>query len=146
MKHAVTKIALFVILSALFFPLNQTIAPEWDVQVLGADRKPLANITVREVWRQSSLEHFSQEQEQKTDANGQVRFERRLQRSNLLQRAFGCARQVMGAGVHASCGPRAYLVAFGDSIGTTDWQDPGQQQAGADAYQRSILIARPAQR
>jgi hypothetical protein len=144
-KPALLKVAAFALLSACMFPFNQTVAPEWEITILDFERKPLPNVSVREVWQQSSVEEAAHEEDRQSDANGHVHFERRQSRSNLLQRAGGCLRRKIDAGAHASCGPSAYLVASGSNIGTTDWDDPAQQIAKSGEYQHSTLVARPRQ-
>lgn len=145
MKTALVRIAAFAVLSGFMFPFNQTVAPEWDVTVLDADHRPLPNINVREVWQQYSVDDTSHQEDRQSDANGRVHFQRRQQRSNLLQRAGGCVRRIVGSGVHSGCGPAAWIVAFGPTTGSTDWADLEQQLAQPGEHQRSVLVARPHQ-
>ena len=63
------------------------------------------------------------EEDRLTDTNGQVLFPRRTYRSNFATRFVSCMRQIVGLGVHASCGPKSYLVAFGKGVDTIDWGD-----------------------
>jgi len=141
-----TKPQRVIILSAAavlilsLFPFQQTVAPKWEVTTLDANRRPLSGITVREVWQQYSLENLSHEEDRLTDTNGQVNFPRRIYRSNFVTRFFSCVQQVARLGVHASCGPKSYLVAFGKGVDTMDWVDLSQEEGSASNWQRSTLV------
>jgi hypothetical protein len=134
------QIIVAVVAAILLFPFKQTIAPEWTIYTLDADRRPLANITVREVWQQFSLENEGQEEDRLTDSSGRVQFPGRNLRSGIGQRLIGCLKQVTMAGVHASCGANSYLVAFGKGVDTMDWADFSQGQGTTMLWQRSILV------
>lgn len=131
-----------VVAAILLFPFKQTIAPEWTIYTLDADRHPLANITVREVWQQYSLENEDHEEDRLTDSNGRVQFPRRNFRSSISQRLIGCSKQVIMYGVHSSCGAKSYLVAFGKGVDTMDWTDPSQDQEEGTTmpWQHSTLV------
>ena len=141
-----TKPKIIIILSAAavlvlaFFPFEQTVAPEWAVTTLDASRRPMAGITVREVWQQYSLENSPHEEDRLTDTNGQAHFPRRTYRSNFATRFVSCMRQIGGLGVHASCGPKSYLVAFGTGVDTMDWGDLSQEEGSTSYWQRSTLV------
>jgi hypothetical protein len=107
---------------------------------LDAARKPLSGITVREVWQQYSIEDSSHEEDRLTDVKGEVHFPRRTHWTSVAGRVLGCARQIIGAGVHASCGVHAYLVAFGKGADTMDWADLSQEYGTTMPWQRSILV------
>lgn len=129
-----------VVVAILVFPFKQTIAPEWTIYTLDADRHPLANITVREVWQQYSLKHEGNEEDRLTDSSGRVQFPRRSFRSSISQRLIGCSKQVMMTGVHASCGAKSYLVAFGKGVDTMDWADFSQEEGTTMPWQHSTLV------
>ena len=132
--------ALAIVAAILLFPYDQTIAPEWTIHTLDANRRPLANITVREVWQQFSLESEGHEEDRLTDSSGRVQFPRRYRRSSVGQRLIGCLKQVMMTGVHASCGVNSYLVAFGNGVDTMDWADLSQEQGTTMPWQHSTLV------
>jgi hypothetical protein len=138
-RRGVLVVALIVVLG-LLVPYPKTIAPEWTVYTLDASRRPLANITVSESWQQYSVEAEGHEERAKTDANGRVSFPRRYRWSSLAQRLFGCAKNVVMYGVHASCGAHSHLVAFGDHVDTMDWEDPEQEDGMPILVQRSVLV------
>lgn len=129
-----------VILASAFIPLPRTVAPDWTITTLDAARRPLTGITVREVWQQYSLEDSSHEEDRLTDTKGDVHFPRRTYWTSIAGRFLGCAWQIMSAGVHASCGPRSYLVAFGKGVDTMDWADFGQEEGTTMPWQRSTLV------
>jgi hypothetical protein len=136
----VALIVVGVVAAILLFPFKQTIAPEWTIDTLDADRRPLAKITVREVWQQYSLENDGHEEDRLTDSSGRVQFPRRYLRSSIGQRLIGCLKQATMAGVHASCGPNSFLVAFGKGVDTMDWADFSQEQGTTMPWQRSTLV------
>jgi hypothetical protein len=129
-----------VVAAILLFPVKRTVAPEWTIYTLDADRHPLANITVREVWQQYSLENAGHEEDRLTDSSGRVQFPRRSLRSSIGQQLVGCFEQVMKTGVHTSCGAHSYLVAFGKGVDTLDWADFSQEQGTTMPWQHSILV------
>jgi hypothetical protein len=104
-------------------------------------RRPLANITVHESWQQYSLEDEGHEERGRTDVQGRVRFERRVRWSSVGQRFLGCFKNVVMYGVHASCGAKSGLVAFGDGVDTIDWVNPEQEEGMAElGWQTSVLV------
>ena len=129
-----------IVAAILLFPFKQTIAPEWTIHTLDASRRPIANIIVREVWQQYSLENEGHEEDRLTDSSGRVQFPRRYRRSSVVQRLVGCLKQVMMTGVHASCGANSHLVAFGNGVDTMDWVDFGQEQGTTMPLQHSTLV------
>lgn len=128
------------VLASVFIPLPQIVAPDWTITTLDAGRRPLTGITVREVWQQYSLEDSSHEEDRLTDIRGVAHFPRRTEWTSIAGRLFGCAQQISSTGVHASCGPHSYLVAFGKGVDTMDWTDIGQEDGMTVPWQRSTLV------
>jgi hypothetical protein len=128
------------ILVAAFIPLPQTVAAAWTITALDAARRPLTGVTVREVWQQYSFEDSSHEEDRLTDTNGKVQFPRRTYWTSIGSRFLGCVRQIGSGGVHASCGPHSFLVAFGNGIDTMDWADLSQEDGTTAPWQRSTLV------
>lgn len=126
--------------ASAFIPLPRTVAPDWTITTLDAARRPLTGITVREVWQQYSVEDSEHEEDRMTDIRGAVHFPRRIYWTSIAGRFFGCARQINSAGVHASCGPHSYLVAFGKGVDTMDWADFGQEEGTTMPWQHSTLV------
>src|SRR5712692_2488693 len=107
-------------LLALAYPREVTVAPDWSVTVVREDGTPLAQLPIREVWEHYSLESESHEQDLATDFYGKVHFPRRTIRASYIYRFFGCAEKFIMTGVHASCGPVAYLIPLiGTNLGET---------------------------
>jgi hypothetical protein len=139
-RTKIVCVAAAVVLAGVFVPFPETVAPDWTVTTLDAAHRPLTGIIVREVWQQYSLEDSSQEEDHLTDVRGEAHFPRRTEWTSIAGRLFGCTRQIIGAGVHASCGPHSYLVAFGKGVDTMDWADLGQEYGTTLPWQRSILV------
>ena len=129
-----------VLLVGMLIPFPQTVAPDWKVTTQDAAHRPLSGITVREVWQQYSFEDSSHEEDRLTDINGEVHFPRRSRWTSMAGRFWGCSHQIASAGVHASCGPHSYLVAFGKGVDTMDWADMGQEEASTMPWQSSTLV------
>jgi hypothetical protein len=133
-------LAATVVLAIVFIPIPQVVAPDWAVKTLDASHRPLAGVTVREVWQHYSLEESSHEEDRLTDDNGEVHFPLRRRWTSIAVRLFGCSRQIIGVGVHASCGAHSSLVAFGKDIGTMDWEDLRQEDGTTMPWQNSTLV------
>jgi hypothetical protein len=131
-----------VAVASAFLPLPRTVAPNWTITTLDAAHRPLTGITVREVWQQYSVEDSGNEEDRLTDIKGEVHFPRRVYWTSIANLFLGCARQIIRAGVHASCGPHSFLVAFGQGVDTMDWADLGQEEGTTMLWQHSTLILR----
>jgi hypothetical protein len=140
-RITIVRVAAAVILASPFIPFPQIVAPDWKIKALDAARRPLAGITVREVWQQYSLEDSSHEEDRATDNRGEVHFPRRTHWTNFAGRLLGCARQIASTGINASCGPHSSLVAFGKGVDTMDWTDIGQEEGTTMPWQSSILVS-----
>jgi len=98
--------------ATLFYPAEVTLAPEWTVHIVDENGQSLTGVSVREVWQHYSVERISHEEDISTAAGGTVSFPRRSLRASRLSRIVGCAHQFGQLGVHASCGPVAYVIPF----------------------------------
>ena len=139
-RITIIRVAAAVLFVSALIPTPQIVAPDWKIRALDAAHRPLAGITIREVWQQYSLEDSSLEEDRLTDNRGEVRFPRRTHWTNFVGRLFGCARQISRTGIDASCGPHSYLVAFGNGVDTLDWTDPGQEDGTTMPWQSSTLV------
>lgn len=112
-----------------------------DDHHIGCRSQTVTCVTIREVWQQYSLEDSSHEEDRLTDSNGRGTFPRRSYWTSVGWRILGCLRQIGSGGVHESCGPHSYLVAFGNGIDTIDWADLIYQQLRGDGLPplKSIL-------
>ncbi|MGH9558905.1 MAG: hypothetical protein ACRD30_06650 [Bryobacteraceae bacterium] len=105
------KRILLAILVGLLIPLPQTVVPAWTAQVVDESGAPQPGATVREVWRQYSLESASYHDQRNTDAKGMVSFPRRSLWRPAIVNLIGIVRNRMKDGNRALYGPVAYLVA-----------------------------------
>lgn len=110
------KLLLTVLVAAVLLPLmipqRVLVAPEWKLILKDELGRPMAQIKVQETWQHYSLEDREQDETRMTDGNGSVVFPARAVHSNAIRRFVGCIRQFGRFGVHASCGPYAWLVVF----------------------------------
>lgn len=131
MKRKAKQVGIAVVVAVVLvvlFPVEQTVAPDWQVTVVDEKGNRLAGIHVRETWRQASIEPKDNEEVRQTDASGKVVFPRRVQRSSVLRRTFGCWEEIRN-GSKAGCGPRASIWAFGPGLGTMDEDDVRETHA-----------------
>lgn len=86
------RLLIFMILGIvcliLFFPTKKEILPSWRVQIVDPTGKPATNTLVRQIWRDTSIEFSSNQEDKYTDATGEVLFPKRTARVCLLQRAI----------------------------------------------------------
>ena len=83
--------------------------------MVDGEGRPLQGMMVRLEYQNYSTESTSHELTSQTDKNGRVTFQPQRQSASLIERAFYTASAAM-AGVHASFGRHASVIAFGD-----DW-------------------------
>ena len=94
----------------LAIPYTTRTAPEWRVQLLDQQRRPLAGFPVSESWQYSTFESELHWETRGTDGNGWVTFPPRYVRANLAQRAYGAVLNARSF-VHATWGPFVYVSA-----------------------------------
>jgi hypothetical protein len=132
---------LFLILAVL--PLPYLASPRWDVLVMTADHKPVAEVSVRLSYQNYSAESDSHEITLITKGEGHVLFPQQRKWTIPLLLLFHTAASAT-AGVHASFGRHAFVFIFGrryEGQGesgkyVTDWN-------GSPAQMKSTIIARP---
>lgn len=125
----VVDIVAAVLLIIALWPMRYLAAPRWSVAVVTDDGHPLANTNVRLVYQNYSAEGRSHELTLTTDENGRVLFPAQYEKVCVLQRLYYTVSSA-GAGVHASFGRHAYVLAFGggyegnavDGKYLTDWR------------------------
>jgi hypothetical protein len=101
-----------VLLVVSLFPVRYLASPRWDVWVVTNEGKPLAGVNVRLVYQNYSAEGQSHEVTLKTDESGHALFPTHYESAPLLQRLLYTVSSA-GAGIHASFGRHAYVLAFG---------------------------------
>ena len=109
-KVLITVLVLVVI--ALIYPAEQTVAPEWKVSVVDDKGARLAGIHVREIWRQYSIEDKDHEEVLTTDASGSAVFPKRTLKSGYMQRMFGCWKKRRMNPAEALCSPASIRVGL----------------------------------
>ncbi|MCA1818315.1 MAG: hypothetical protein LC746_18385 [Acidobacteria bacterium] len=102
---------------ALPIPFETVDVPEWKVRVIDQNDEPLSGATIREHWKNYSLDLKPGENgdERQTDSNGYVVFPERRTSASLLRRIVNTL--VSGAMViaHGSAGIYAEMMVVGDT-------------------------------
>jgi len=99
------------VVALLLWPRTRVTVPAWTLTIV-QENAPAEGVTVRQVWRDYSTLSGAGEQDLLSDRAGRVSFPERTTHASTLHRAAGCMAQVLAAGVHASCGPSASVIAF----------------------------------
>lgn len=110
----VTLSLISIIVLGLIYPFQSTTLPAWRVRVVDEEAKPVQGVLVRQHWQNYSVESVGHEEDTESDAAGYVSFPPRVLRASLLRRTI---RSIMNLGAfqHSSYGPRARIVAWGES-------------------------------
>lgn len=111
----VLLIILMISTGAAFIPLTTIECPSWDVRVTDRTERPLQGVTVRLYFKNYSAEWESHENNAITNVHGRVKFSPQSITASLGKRVAVILSSAP-AGVHASFGPHAYVIAFGDGI------------------------------
>jgi hypothetical protein len=61
-------------LACWLFPISWLAAPQWEVVVVDERGKPVEGMTVRETWKNYSVEMEGREADRQTDVNGRATF------------------------------------------------------------------------
>ena len=131
----------------LVVPYSTRTAPEWRVQLLDQQRRPLAGFAVSESWQYSTIEREFHWEARSTDANGWVTFPPRYVRANAVQRAYGAVLNA-GALAHASWGPFVYVSAslegyIADAYGCEGLVGPATEDCYRHPQWQSAIVLRP---
>jgi len=116
------------------YPSRSTVCPAWTIRIVDTAGNPLSGAFVRQAWKDYSVESGSHEQDAHTDENGFVSFPERTVRSSWLARTVGVISNTVSLGVHASYGPSAQVLAYGDTVG-------GKRLEGSATYQPGKPLA-----
>jgi hypothetical protein len=108
------KYAILLVLLVSLVPISHTVAPVCNVTVVDQSGETQAGILVREVWQNYTLELSGHEEDKRTDGTGVAFFPRRTMWRPYIAVGYGTLRNILSQGVHASFGPRAYLMAWGN--------------------------------
>jgi len=133
------------VLILALYPIPSPATPRWEVWVVDEKGNPVEGALVRLDWQNYSAETTDHEESLYSDENGHVLFPARTLRACFLRRAVGTAFAATG-GVHASFGPHAFVIAFGQGRSTgvavsdgnvTDW-------TGTPFQMQSRIVLKPA--
>ena len=133
---------LFIVILAvlLLFPFESLQSPLWEVSVVDQANKPIGGITVRESYQHYSAQFSGGETDLTTDNQGRVTFPAKTLRDNLLKR-FAVIASSATAGVHASFGPHAYVLAFGNGVvGNSVKNGYVEDWAGSRLVNKSVIV------
>jgi hypothetical protein len=135
------SIAVFLLLLA-FCPVKTMDAPDWNVCVVDEANQPVRGVLVRESYQNYSAEWQGHEEDQYTDEHGCVHFAPKAAWISPLKRLAVIATSAL-AGVHASFGPNAYVIAFHENLSGDDVKG-GIEYAwkGAPSHVDSTLVLR----
>jgi hypothetical protein len=126
------------------YPRQETVAPDWHINVTDDSGRPLAGIKITEVWQDYTVERNSHEDSHVTDADGHLVFTRHAMRVPAIWRIFGAARNIVSEGAHASFGPLAYLVVdYPAGYGNNDANEFGNNEArwfGGHAVTKQAIV------
>jgi len=136
---AITSISVLLML-----PIPYLASPEWTVLVTDEAGHPLQGMLVRLEYENYSTESNSHEVDLTTDSNGRTTFSANMGFAPLLSRLFYTARSA-AALAHASFGPTAYVLVFGDGREGSINSDGGTVYFwnGKPKRLASTVIARP---
>ena len=132
-----------VLAAAALIPIPYLAAPKWEVWVLDEAGVPIEGITVRRVYQNYSTEREDHEEDQVTDKQGYASFPERRTSASSARRCVISSLSALAL-VHASFGPHAYVLAFGNGRQgsavsgnyITDW-------TGRSEYMKSRITAGP---
>jgi hypothetical protein len=136
-------ISLIALVIFLAWPTTNAQSPFWEVWVVNEANQPIEGMTVTLIYQNYSAESEEHSEQKQTDALGYVAFPPQNLKVSRLHR-IATTVQSARAGVHASFGPHAWVMASGDGLdGTavsngyvTDWN-------GAPARMASRVVVKP---
>lgn len=108
-------ILLVCALGLAFIPFRSLDCPFWDVWVVDEFGRPVPGITLRLSYRDYSAEAETHEVSITADRNGHAGFLSRTLSASLMRRLVFTLLSAR-TGVHASFGPHASVVAFGEGF------------------------------
>jgi hypothetical protein len=114
MKHK-WKISAAVVLALTFIPVPYLASPEWSILVVDENGNPLPGMLVRLEYQNFSVEQDAHEEDRTTDEHGQATFPSHKLSASILRRCYYTVKSALAL-AHASFGPNAYVLAFGDHL------------------------------
>jgi hypothetical protein len=111
-------------LGLALFPFASPHSPAWTVTVVDTRNQPIPGMIVRLSYQNYSAEHESHEVDKITDERGQVTFSAQTLHASFIRRCYYTLLSAR-AGVHASFGPYASVLAFGQGKRGSDVDPTG---------------------
>lgn len=110
LKIALSSVGLLLLMFVvLWYPYKTRGVPEWQIQVLDINGKPLAGVEVNEEWLDPIRDGIVLLDVNQTDASGRVIFPKRVRRNQLIS---GIVRKRPSARVY---------ICWQDQYGDVDW-------------------------
>jgi hypothetical protein len=136
-------VSFIVLVIFLAWPTTSAQSPFWEVWVVNEANQPIEGMTVTLTYQNYSAESEEHSEQKKTDALGYVAFSPRSLKVSRLRRILTTVQSAR-AGVHASFGPHAWVMAYGNGLDgiavsngyVTDWK-------GAPGRLASRVVAKP---
>jgi hypothetical protein len=134
---------LVALIMFLAWPTTTAQSPFWEVRVVNEAGQPIEGMTVTLTYQNYSAEPEGHSEQKQTDAGGYVVFSPRSLKASRWRRIV-TTLQSATAGVHASFGPHAWVMAYGNGLDgiavsngyVTDW-------TGAPSRMASRIVAKP---
>jgi hypothetical protein len=83
-----------VMLVQWLFPVSWLAARQWEVVVVDEQGKPVEGMTVREAWKNYSVETEGHQEDRQTDKNGRANFARQYSPYSVVRQIAGTARSL----------------------------------------------------
>lgn len=119
-KIILILLASVTVVTALWCPYESVSVPEWTVQIIDVNGRPLKQVHVTQEWIDPIDDGIVKSDSRDTDADGRVTFPGRRTQNRLIIRIVD----------HLS--PDAYIVAcWQDPYGDVNWPGPSRSLPGA---------------
>ena len=139
-KSWIRLLAVLVITLLLFFvPYRSTTSPQWVIQVVDGNGRPVPSFPVRQEWSYFGIDLAPWVDNRQTDAEGRVTFPRRVIWASLASRFLNS----QGA---PKAGPSVWIEACDDRsmLGELFW-DGSRFAFGGPLTKAARIVAKPAQ-
>jgi hypothetical protein len=137
-KFWVRLLATLVVVSLLFFaPYRSTTSPQWVIQVVDGDGRPIPGFPVRQEWSYFGIDLAPMVDNGQTDTEGRVTFPRRVIGASLSSR-------LLSPGASPKPGPSVWIEACdGQMMGELFW-DGNRFVLGGPLTKTSKIVVKPA--
>ena len=139
-KFWVCFLAVLLFLSLLFFaPYRSTTSPEWMIQVVDGNGRPVPSFPVRQEWSYFGIDNAPWVDNRQTDTEGRVTFPRRVIWASLASRFFNSEGS-------AKPGPSVWIEACDDRsmMGELFW-DGNRFAFGGQLAKTARIVIKPSQ-